>query len=243
MNKRKQRKAVKSGIICPIESVQKLGQQCGKVLASALDVERVIHSEIIRPHAASSLQFHGVPNISAEINGENRPVILVKGTVDRWLHVTIDLRSTDGHWHLRHISIGLLGGDLAARKRPILRAEWMINEAEHGPGHAQPHWYVLDAVNDHEQQETFDVLMSASAQGFDKFLGKGEVEPAEESASSIFDGFSHFHYAMVSDWHCTPSSGVSRNLDNEAELLSWLNGCVKYIRHQLEHVDRKARWR
>lgn len=239
MAKKRQRKAAKSEISCRVESVSKLGQQCGKVLARVLDLDRVMHAEISRPHAASSLYFHGVPLINAEIGGENRPVVPIKGAVDRWLHVAIDLRTTAGQWHVRHVSIGLLSGDMAS-KIPLLRAEWMMNDGEHDPGHAQPHWHVLGAASGRVEEETFDVLMATSTQGFDQFLGEDPELLEVNSVKPFADSFSHFHYAMVSDWHCVPSNGVSRNLDDEAALLSWLEGCVQYIRHQLGHVDRKA---
>lgn len=217
---------------CLVASDESLGRKCGQALGRALGLGNVEHQK--RQHrGATSLYFFTAPPIEAEIRGHNRPVLpLPDGK--RWLHVAIDLRFiADRCWRVNHISIGLLQGDPSTTlKEQVLRAEWQIHEATDDSGHAQPHWHVLRAAGI-EELPTFDEVMEATP-GFEEFL----AEPQPKATGG--GAFGHFHYAMVTDWHRTPSTGPYQVLADEAALVIWLEGCVRYICHQLTHVDRKA---
>lgn len=238
MAKKAARNAALTPQKCTIESIPKLGQHCARVLKSTLDLTRVVHNELPRSHGVTTLYFQSVPPLSAEIANENRPIIQIGGAVARWLHVSIDLRAAAGLWYVRHVSIDLLKGDLAAEKESLLRAEWMMHDSDDEAGHAQPHWHALYGA---EPSRTFSDVVTEPTGGFDEFLE--EFSSAKKGASVIGAtdiAFKHFHYAMASDWHRNPSLGAQHALEDEAALLAWLGGCIAYIRRQLAHVDRKA---
>lgn len=243
--KQAQRKAAATALPCTIESPTALGKLCAAALTAALELDRVVPSEVTRSYGAASLYFHGIPPVNAEIEGENRPILPMTGAIERWLHVAVDLRATGGLWHVRHVSVGLLKGDLAApSKRPLLRAEWMMTTEPENAGHAQPHWHVLGAAEADDGQDGFAEFVAASSAGFGDFLGRSSPEsPDDDIEKESANAFHHFHYAMVSDWHCVPSTGAQHALDDQQALAAWLKGCVSYIRQQLAHIDRKAKAR
>lgn len=217
---------------CIVASVDSLARKCGQSLGRALGLEHV-ESQKWPFRGKTSLYFFTTPLIEAEIRGQNRPVLpLPDGK--RWLHIAIDLHFiADKCWRVNHISIALLQGDPSVpQKEQVLRAEWQIHEAADDSGHAQPHWHVLSAARIAELP-TFDEVVEA-APGFEEFIA--ERQPIATGVGA----FGHFHYAMVADWHRTPSTGPYQVLADEAALVSWLEGCVRYICHQLVHVDRKA---
>lgn len=233
--KRKRAAAESSPLQCVVASEVGLAGKCGQALARALGLVRVTHQK--RQHRrATSLYFYSPPLIEAEVRGENRPVLPLKDG-KRFLHVGIDLNFiADKVWRVNHISIGLLQGDPSAtRKISLLRAEWQIPEGQGDHGHGQPHWHVLGAVglDDTPLPTTFAEVVAAEP-GFDAFL----ADP--DRAEGIDTAFGHFHYAMATDWHRSPSIGPCQRLEDEESLLLWLEGCVRYIDHQLSHVDRKS---
>lgn len=217
-----------------IASDDGLARKCCQALARALGLKQVEHQKW-QHRRTSSLYFFTPPLIEAEVRGENRPVLPLPGG-RRWLHVAIDLNFiADRKWRVNHISIGLLQGDPSTTlKSAVLRAEWQIHEESYNSGHAQPHWHVLGAAGIGKAPlPTFDEVVETTP-GFEEFLAKAQPKATRDGA------FGHFHYAMVTDWHRTPSMGPCLILDNETSLVSWLEGCVRYIGHQLTHVDGKA---
>ena len=231
---RKRQRAAKSSTSpqCIVASDESLGRKCALALKEALGLNHVEHSTW-RYHGTTSLYFFTTPRTEAEVRGQNRPVLpLPDGK--RWLHVAIDLHFiADKYWRVNHISIGLLQGDPSTlQKEQVLRAEWQIHDAEDDSGHAQPHWHVLSAAGVTDPPR-FDEIVEATP-GFEEFLDETQPKTLDNGT------FGHFHYAMVTDWHRTPSTGPCQVLDGEASVVSWLEGCVRYIRHQLDHVDRKA---
>lgn len=216
-----------------IASEESLGRKCSQSLGRALGLGNVEHQK--RQHrGTTSLFFFAPPLIEAEIRGHNRPVLPLKDG-KRWLQVAIDLHFiADKYWRINHVSIGLLQGDPSTtQKKQVLRAEWQIHEATDDSGHGQPHWHVLSTAG-LEELPTFDEVVEATP-GFEEFLSESsQAKPTSSGA------LGHFHYAMVTDWHCTSSTGPCQVLADEAALVSWLEGCARYICHQLAHVDRKA---
>lgn len=222
---------------CRISNVDNLARKCTQILRKALDLQHeVLHTKRERAPTLS-LYFFSTPKVEAEIRGENRPVLPLSSAT-RWLHVAIDLKSYERNsWRLEHISVGLLYGETSSTlKKPMLRAEWQIHEEIGDAGHAQPHWHVLSAagIEEIELPKFEEIVEASSTTQFEAFLAPSQ--PKIEST----EGFAHFHYAMVTDWHVTPSQGPCRSLDSEASLVSWLEGCVRYIRHQVDHVARKS---
>lgn len=217
---------------CIITSEENLRQKCALALKRALDLGHVHHEKKQRG-ITTSLYFYSQPLVEAEIRGKNRRVLPMPDG-KRWLHIAIDLHFiADKYWRVNHISIGLLQGDPSStQKEAVLRAEWQIHQALDDSGHAQPHWHVLSAAGIGELP-LFDEVVEAEP-GFEAFLDKPQPTPKTDQV------FGHFHYAMVTDWHRTTSSGPYQVLANDAALVSWIEGCVRYIRHQLDHVDRKS---
>ena len=218
---------------CIVPSTESLGRKCAQALKGVLDLNQVEHTSL-QFRGTTSLYFFTTPPAEAEVRGQNRPVLpLPDGR--RWLHVAIDLHFiAKNYWRVNHISIGLLQGDSSmTQKEHVLRAEWQIHDAVDDFGHAQPHWHVLSAAGSTNLPNFEEVVEEAP--GFEEFLAE-----APPQSAGCGDAFGHFHYAMVTDWHHTPSTGPYRVLADEAAVVSWLAGCVRYIRHQLDHVDRKA---
>lgn len=228
--------AVTPKLRCSVTSVDGLARKCARALKLALDLKQdVLHSKRERTPSVS-LYFFAAPKVEAEIRGENRPVLPLSTT--RWLHVAIDLRSIDKSvWHVHHVSVGVLQGETTSMlKKSVLRAEWQSSEESDTSGHGQPHWHVLGAagVQDPDLPNFDEIVEASSATQFGAFLG------APQAGHDASSAYAHFHYAMVTDWHVSPSRGPCRSLDDEASLVAWLEGCVCYIRHQLNHVERKA---
>lgn len=222
---------------CNVVNVDNLARKCSRALKQALDLQHeVLHAKRERSPAVS-LYFFSAPKVEAEIRGENHPVLPLPGAA-RWLHVAIDLKCVEKNlWQVAHVSIGLLQGESSSTlKKPMLRAEWQIHEKADDSAHAQPHWHVLGAAGiDESDLPNFEEVVEASSHNqFEDFLA------ASPPSIKTDEGFTHFHYAMVTDWHITPSQGHCRTLDSEAALVSWLSGCVRYIRHQLGHIQRKS---
>jgi len=222
---------------CIVTSVDSLGRKCAHALKQALELQHeVFHTKRERTPSVS-LYFFDALKVEAEISGENRPVLPLPGA-SQWFHVTIDLRFIEKNaWRVNHVSIGLLHGDISStHKKPMLRAEWQSHEKADKSGHAQPHWHVLGAIGIQEPEppKFEEIVEASSSTQFEAFLRESPLEAEKD------DGYAHFHYAMVTDWHVTPSHGPSHTMDSEASLISWLEGCVRYIRHQLDHVARKS---
>jgi len=231
-NKKRQRATqATSAPQCFVASQERLARKCGQALKEALGLDHVKCSRWEHP-GATSLYFFSSPLVEAEIRGRNRPVLPLSGD-KRWLHIAVDLQFIAKQcWRVSQVSIGLLQGDPSnPHKVPVLRAEWQIHEAADTSGHAQPHWHVLNAAEVAELPK-FDAVMQA-APGFEAFLAP------RQSTTGNGEAFGHFHYAMVTDWHRPPSASLYHVLQDEAALVSWVDGCVRYIRHQLDYVDRK----
>lgn len=223
---------------CIIADVDKLARHCSQALQRALNLQEVFSTKRERGSSVS-LYFTDGLRVQAKIrDAETRPVLPLPNTTTGWLHVAIDLNFVDrGEWRINHVSIGLLQGETSAEdKKSILRAEWQNHEKADDSGHAQPHWHVLGAaeVEEIEVPKFAEFVEVTTATQFENFLAA--AQPKVETAK----GFAHFHYAMVADWHTTPSKGPCRTLDSEPSLVSWLEGCVRYISHQLAHVARKS---
>lgn len=217
---------------CIVASIESLGRKCAQALKGVLELNHVEHTRQ-QFRGTTSLYFFTAPRAEAEVRGQNRPVLPLPDG-NRWLHIAIDLHFiADKHWRVNHISIGLLQGDPSlTQKQQVLRAEWQVHNAIDESGHAQPHWHVLSAAGIAELP-TFDEVAGTTT-GFEEFLVKARPEPTGNG------NYGHFHYAMVTDWHRTPSTGPYQVLADEAAVVSWLGGCVRYICHQLDHVDRKT---
>jgi len=223
---------------CIVSDVDKLARHCSRALQQALALRDVFPTKRERGSSVS-LYFTDGLKVQAKIrDAETRPVLPLPNTTTGWLHVAIDLNFVDrNEWRINHVSIGLLQGETSVEdKKVILRAEWQNHEKADDAGHAQPHWHVLGAagIEEVEAPKFEEVVEAASTTQFGNFLTA--TQPKAETAS----GFAHFHYAMVADWHATPSQGPCRTLDSEASLISWLEGCVRYISHQLTYVARKS---
>lgn len=76
--------------------------------------------------------------------------------------------------------------------------------------HAQPHWHIYG-------------------------------QPFADGKESDNDYFAKIHFAMASQWHNgnLGESGHYCHLDNSAQISSWFEGSIKYIKTQLEHLDSK----
>lgn len=223
---------------CIVADVNRLARQCSEALKRALDSQGVFATKRERGPSISIYFTDGL-KVQAKIrDAETRPVLPLPNTTNGWLHVAIDLNFVDrNQWRINHVSIGLLQGETSIEdKKSILRAEWQNHENANDSGHAQPHWHVLGAagIDDTQSPQFEEVVEVASTTQFDSFLAEPQpkVEPSKE--------FAHFHYAMVADWHATPSRGPCQTLDSEESLVSWLEGCVRYICHQLVHVASKS---
>lgn len=217
---------------CIIASKDRLARKCEQALKEALGLDHV-DCRTLEYRGTTSLYFFSPPLVEAEVRGRNRPVLPLPGG-KRWLHIAVDLHFiAEQCWRVNHVSIGLLQGDPSApQKVPVLRAEWQIHEAVDDSGHAQPHWHVLSAAGVADLPKFNEVVEAAPR--FEAFLAP------PQPASNVGEAFGHFHYAMVTDWHRLPSTGPYQVLQDEASLVSWVDGCVRYIRHQLGYVDRKS---
>ncbi|UOV00183.1 hypothetical protein [Pseudoxanthomonas mexicana] len=215
---------------------KEFGKKAANALKKALMLDFVGAHELART-GQTSLYFYTNPQFHAEIRDVNRPVLPL-GAGQRWLHVAIDLNATGAKWRVNHISIGLLQGDAAGDKRMVMRAEWMMHKDEDHSGHGQPHWHVL-APELNELKDDFDAMVETTA-GFEEFLSGEPDDAGSKSGQYPANAFDHFHYAMAADWHVAKPVGPGNILQDESAAIGWLQGCVGYIVHQLNHIDAKA---
>lgn len=217
---------------CIVKSEEAIGNACARELQRQLRCGHIRHELLKHATGASSLHFTTCPPVSASIHGVDRPVLPVDDM--RWLHLAIDLEFiVKNNWRLKHISIDILEGEATnLQKKSLLRAEWMMHDTVQEDGHAQPHWHAIGAVGI-KKEDDFEGFLTANSD-FGEFL-------TAEAESQPYLAFKHFHYAMVTGWHCDPRHGHCHTLENQDAAISWIIGCISYIQDQLAHVSKKSR--
>lgn|GEM_PF-2631179 len=241
MPKKAEGKRQKSGPVAPqcllsSSNPKEFGKKAASAIRKVLTLDYIAATEMVRT-GQMSLYFYTQPQVYAEIRNFNRPVLPL-GTGNRWLHIAIDLNAIGTKWRVHHISIGLLQGEAAGQKRMLLRAEWMMHTDVDASGHGQPHWHVL-APENNELKKDFEAVVESSAD-FTTFLSSGMDEAQANAGPGLTAAFDHFHYAMAADWHSAKPLGPGNLLQDETAAIGWIQGCVGYIVHQLQHVDGKA---
>jgi len=155
-------------------------------------------------------------------------------SVNYWLGVSLEFEFVEGERHLSNVCLQIFEG-LATddKKTPLVRAEWDNNQ---GPGqvlHAQPHWHIYPSrVNREREKQQF--VIEPGIQTFTPGVKEGDFNGI---SNSEWNKAEKFHFAMASRWHIDGKNAHQEKIDT-GKLPKWLDGCVSYIRDQLQYLHR-----
>ncbi len=156
----------------------------------------------------------------------------VRTHVRFWVAVRFEYRTELTALEFENVSIVVFQGTLAsAPKTPVLRAEWdsLVEEQ-----HAQPHWHVYPAaafapVVLRVEQATADGEFESLEEPLD------ELAPSGTSSAPEDEGLPRMHLAMAAQWHLNAGHAPSEK-PNPEQIASWLAGCIRYTRDQLQYI-------
>lgn len=139
------------------------------------------------------------------------------------------------------VSIRVFKGLATEDKEPLFRAEWDVLKDDNN--HAQPHWHIYKSflTKDLDTSEKFSfesLLKSNEVQDFGSSTEPNNFgdENADLKEQKDWDDSTKFHFAMASQWH---EKGGKHRFDivDQDSLLCWLEGCIQYIKEQLQYVS------
>jgi len=188
------------------------------------------------PHARGEREFLLLSDQGSSARArQDYPVLYFEATRSKtyWLALSLRFAPSLERFRLIQASLLLFEGPWTEEKIPLLRAEW--DELEEDGAHAQPHWHVYPAGA--------GVLRRSAPGGFPaappepvEFVPQA-APPTDPGEAGIQD-HPRFHYAMASQWHLEEGASYRCSF-SEGGLLSWLVGCIDYIRGQLPHISRE----
>jgi len=228
-----------------VNKPDKLVGSCAKALRRALDNNNIFPKD---PEVTSSSEMkYGFQDTSrgkkARESLDEMPVSVVpleksevpEAWLPQWLAVNLLFEQSGKTTYLTQANLSVFSGissdDL---KRLRFRAEWRMKEV--AAPHAQPHWHFHDPL-----LGTAPDLRPPGG-GFESF--RASVRPSflssskDPSSEGKDDVFTRVHYAMASGWHKGGQASVE-NLKEEM-IWRWLEGCVCYIREQVQYLLKKA---
>lgn len=138
------------------------------------------------------------------------------------------------------VSIRVFKGLTTDDKEPLFRAEWDVLKDDNN--HAQPHWHIYKSFlirnsNTSEKLSFESLLKSNEVQDFGASTEPNNFadENADLKEQQDWDDSTKFHFAMASQWH--EKEGKHRFDIDQDSLLCWLEGCIQYIKEQLQYVS------
>lgn len=233
-----------SGNVITASNVPKLKRDCQKVFQTLLNDSSVGLTER-RLGFRSSYSLVGAAQTNARAHDLYSVLPFFESKTDfYWIAATIDFSEQAKQTILENVTIILFKGlAVDGEKVPLIRIEWSFKEDDAKALHAQPHWHVYpSSINrDLEQYREFIAESESSPKEFTGVTEFGESS-TDNSRASEWLGSEKIHFAMVSRWHeeiwntdkegPTPHHGTMQ-ID---KLAQWLEGCLRYLLHQLEYV-------
>ena len=114
-----------------------------------------------------------------------------------------------------------------SKSQLLFRAEFATNDI--GQFHAQPHWqfepYITKTIKDSDFNTVLELRDSE----------RGLIDFGQEKSNVL--NISRVHFAMTSDWHKPKKDQILGSCQiqiNEENVVSWLEGCMKYIKNQMD---------
>ncbi|MEA5617848.1 hypothetical protein VB711_08350 [Cronbergia sp. UHCC 0137] len=138
------------------------------------------------------------------------------------------------------VSIRVFKGFITDDKEPLFRAEWDVLKDDNN--HAQPHWHIdksflIRNFNTSEKLSFESLLKSNEVQDFGASIEPNNFadDNADLKEQRDWDNSTKFHFAMASQWH--EKGGKHRFDIDKDSLFCWLEGCIQYIKEQLQYVS------
>jgi hypothetical protein len=138
-----------------------------------------------------------------------------------WAAVVVEFRFVDPAYELINIEIVVFKGEAYEPKLPFFRAEWHCSPADLLERHAQPHWHVYIEQSP-RSESAFDTEVVSE-------FRLDEVTSEISEAQTV-----PFHFAMSSSWQEHGMDAHRQPVNTVLALQNWLNGCLGYIRSQLQ---------
>lgn len=222
--------------ILKIEPFLKKTQQALQV-SLGLNIVSHVKKEVGRNHT-----YYFRTPVPIELNREQEKIIalpLHQGKYETaWIVVEIKCEIID-EIMLTHSSLKLYSGPTSDAAKLYFRAEW--DPRANLLDHAQPHWNIHDeAIYDAEAPiDNFQLFKMQNDQLQSSFADMIANEDSHFNQNKIPKNslkIKKFHFAMSAYWH-KDMKLHTHSLDNEEALMSWIKGCVTYIKKQIEFLD------
>jgi len=226
------RSRLETPVVCddPKPIVKKCVGVIGRQLANAGKV-----GFLERAHARSELEFLLLSSRNSWARARQEyPVLYFEATPSRtyWLAIALRFAPLLERFKLIQVSLVLFEGtETDPEKSPLLRAEW--DDLEEAGVHAQPHWHVY---KDRSAARSGGGAFPAVSSG--PIVFSPQAAELEDPERIGLRDRPRFHYAMAARWHLE-EGGSCRSSLSAAGLMSWLDGCIDYIRGQLPHISRE----
>ncbi|MGA3009480.1 MAG: hypothetical protein ABSD72_04395 [Terracidiphilus sp.] len=148
-----------------------------------------------------------------------------------WLGANLTFEPFLGKYALKSVSIKVYRGLATDTKLSILRAEWDTPNSNSTFLHAQPHWHAYPAILQTSQSQPIQSRENAEA------ITEIPTEIIVEEVPLPTNDISDFHLAMASSWHLPKIGSHQLLLCDEEEVVSWIEGCTRYVIDQLEYLS------
>jgi hypothetical protein len=208
---------------------------CRKAIAKAIGNEGLgfsLHSRSEGNRTLYTLSGDGATSAEAKYRYSVIPFQEAQST-KLWLAASLEFEFQK-LYRLVNVSLLIFEGEaLDERKLALLRAEWESPQSNTSASHAQPHWHIYPS--------RLNRLISDTGS---EFKPEEDVQPfvledvqidSRNVLSTELDRLKKFHLAMSARWHVEGSGSHLEEIQLKY-VLKWLEGCLSYIRSQLEYV-------
>lgn len=212
-----------------VESPDSLADECSDVLRDVLNASTVgfVEEPTSRGVAYLSVGAGATQALAGNRNYKVLPFHKSSNVGRFWIAAILRFLPHQRDFQLIDLSVVLFKGAAQdSEKSPLLRAEW--GSMKHYENHAQPHWHVYPE----------DPAGYFLDRGFlEEAVQVEEFSPGTESNSAqvVEKEIPSLHLAMAAGWH-NGSSSTHRVPISSAKAVDWLDGCIRYMREQIEHT-------
>jgi hypothetical protein len=215
-----------------VEKPATLGNKIRSTFAQRLQIKNVSLKEKPLAHSEVALLLRG-PGEVAITETQLAVPLQIDSPEPYWLGANITFEPYLGKYALKSVSIKLYRGPAIEKKTALLRAEWDIPDKNSSYAHAQPHWHAYPGIS----LEAIP-LINSPIEGIEAMSEVPTQVAIVQQPVTSADDISDFHLAMSSSWHVPKTGSHQLLLDDEAGILSWIDGCVCYVIDQLMFLSR-----
>ncbi len=196
---------------------------CLPVLKAQFDTDALGFAHAPLARRVSRYELQGPAQQTATARDKYAIHLLCSGACGLyWAAVVLDFKFVDPTHDLVNVEIVVFTGAAYGSKVPFLRAEWHCSPADLAERHAQPHWHAY--VSTPSRTETHFAQEPVA-----EFRTNVTPSEEQETVASI-----PFHFAMSSSWQKGDQHAHREPVATVLALQNWLNGCLYYIRSQLQ---------